>query len=97
MSQTGVVYFSSTKSTSKICCCVPGCNSSPRRDGTVRFHRFPKEGQEIVEVKNIFVDDESIDRHLAWKSVLRIETNVMDQMLVCSKHFTKDDYYFSGK
>lgn len=95
MSQSGA-YFSPKKNKSKRFCSVFGCNSTEKRDETIRFHHYPKKGDSFVEVENKFGIFEKIDRHQAWKKILRMGKNVTQWTVVCSKHFKKEDYVLPG-
>lgn len=94
--QSGVT-FSPKKSKSKKFCSVFGCNSSGNKNETLRFHHFPRKGQGFVEIKNKFGNVEKVDRAQAWENVLRMGKNVSPYMVICSRHFTKEDYVFPSK
>lgn len=95
MSQSGA-FFSPKKSKSKRFCSVFGCNSTAYRDVTVRFHGFPASGEDFVEVTNKLGNLEKIDRAQASKNILRMGKTGSPNMVVCSKHFKKEDYILPG-
>lgn len=53
--------FSPVPNKSKRFCCVYGCKSLTKRDTTVRFHRFPKEGEFVKIPLFIFKNQTSVD------------------------------------
>lgn len=77
------------------CCIVKNSKSKANKDLNISFHRFPPSNQRVV-VKNAFGILEPIDRLKAWQNALKVR-NTTNRMKVCSLHFDKDDYCFSGK
>lgn len=80
-------------------CCVPQCNSWAKRTHCkdVSFHLFPKENERKVLVETKLGLKEKVDRRKAWINLLKIGKPVTKFMKVCSLHFTKDDYFNTGK
>lgn len=89
--------FSPRKSSSKKYCCVYGCSSNPSKNPDVRFHHFPKPNLVFAKIKNYFRDYKKVDCRKMWERVLKISDNVREHMVVCSLHFTKNDYILPGK
>lgn len=85
-----------TKSTARYICVVRGCNSKSNKNLDLIFHSFPKSGDSVVQVENIFGSFEKLDRLKAWKRVLKLK-NVSPRMRVCSLHFDESDYIISSK
>lgn len=86
------VKFTPKQSKSKIFCSVFGCSSKKCRDPSLSFHKFPKAGELKVDFENKFGVKKAIDRRLLWEKVLRMGKKVTDTMVICSLHFTKEDY-----
>lgn len=59
-------------SNNKTFCCVPGCYSKAKRNRTLSFHLFPKQGKRKVLFQNKLGTSEKIDIHKAWALRLRI-------------------------
>lgn len=59
------------------------------------FHNFPKVGDKIP-----ILDDNGMtvvcDRRKLWENKLQITKDVSRFMKVCSRHFTAEDYEYSG-
>lgn len=89
--------ISKEKKKSGFKCVVFGCNNSSRKDGTLIFHSFPKQGQSTVKIENKFGLFDNIDRHAAWVRVLRISVPILSHMRICCRHFSQDDYNLKGK
>ncbi|XP_023211698.1 uncharacterized protein LOC111614559 [Centruroides sculpturatus] len=83
-----------SKSKSKAFCCVPNCNSKAIRDPDISFHVFPHEKQMIFR-KSEFGESQKCNRRKEWIRLLRIGKKVTKYMVVCSKHFTLEDYILS--
>ncbi|XP_067143123.1 uncharacterized protein [Centruroides vittatus] len=84
-----------SKRKSKAFCCVPNCNSKAIRDPDVSFHVFPHEKQMILR-KSEFGESQKCNRRKEWIRLLRIGKKVTKYMVVCSKHFTPEDYILSS-
>ncbi|XP_033216764.1 uncharacterized protein LOC117172711 [Belonocnema kinseyi] len=69
-------------------CCVPGCNS---RSVPFSFHKFPLPPTSLA-VRQV----DYVDRCQEWKEKIGI-TDVSEHTVVCSRHFTEEDYYFPVK
>ena len=89
--------FSPHKNKSKVCCCVFGCKSYAKTHPRVRFHKIPKSGESKVKIKNIFDNEEELDRRKAWERALKLHKYESDHARVCSLHFCKEDYVLPGK
>ncbi|KAH0537979.1 hypothetical protein KQX54_002495 [Cotesia glomerata] len=85
--------FSPKKTKSRKDCCVYGCSSNAARNPKGRFHHFPRTNRFIVKTQNYFGEDEKLDCRQMWIRVLKIGVNVTEHMVVCSLHFTKNDYF----
>ncbi|XP_065287340.1 peroxynitrite isomerase THAP4-like [Dermacentor albipictus] len=70
------------KRKSKEHCSVPYCTSTRWKSHELSFHRFPK----VNEAK----------RRQLWIQKLRMGKPVTPTMVVCSRHFQPDDYFFPG-
>ncbi|XP_067120132.1 uncharacterized protein [Centruroides vittatus] len=84
-----------SKRKSKAFCCVLNCNSKAIRDPDVSFHVFPHEKQMILR-KSEFGESQKCNRRKEWIRLLRIGKKVTKYMVVCSKHFTPEDYILSS-
>ena len=60
------------------------------------FHFFPGPNQKTVKVDIYFGNLENVYIVTAWKKATKIKV-VKSPMIVRSRHFTKRDYFFSGK
>ncbi|XP_064463535.1 uncharacterized protein LOC135386148 isoform X2 [Ornithodoros turicata] len=69
-------------------CSVPQCNSKASKDREVAFHNFPGPAETCIR------NGQTVNRRNEWVRVLRIGKKVSKAMLVCSKHFRKEDYFF---
>lgn len=67
-------------------CCVPQCNSRACKEPNLSFHRFPGE-----------TNSRNAKRRKEWIRVLRTGKKISNRMVVCSKHFQKQDYILPGK
>lgn len=83
------------KSKARIVCCVPGCQSRPKKDN-LTFHYFPKPDKRVVVVNNHFGKSEKVDHFQAWKRVIKLNA-ISPYSKVCELHFTRDDYIFPGE
>ena len=77
------------------CCCVKSCNSTKWKNDTLSFHKIPKRGSAQVTRLNLFGKTEYVDRRSEWLTRLNI-VDSNKELLVCSLHFTPNDYYFPG-
>ncbi|CAN8001326.1 unnamed protein product [Ixodes pacificus] len=66
---------------SKQFCTVPGCVSARWKYVTTSYHKFPAHG---------------MPRRSVWIHKLRIGKKVTCSMVVCSRHFIHDDFFFPG-
>lgn len=66
-------------------CCVPGCNS---QSIPFSFYKFPKNAKNSSRTFDV-------DRYEEWKRRTGI-TTTNENTVVCSRHFTEDDYYYPG-
>lgn len=76
-------------------CCVPGCESTYKKNPDINYHLFPKAGEKI-SVKNAFGTNELCDRRKLWESKLKMGKKASNYMVVCSLHFKQEDYECSG-
>ncbi|KAK0169619.1 hypothetical protein PV328_011806, partial [Microctonus aethiopoides] len=75
-------------------CCVNGCQSRESEKLNISFHSFPKANSSFAIRKNLFNDEEVMDRRKLWMQQLKINSKSdVSSMMVCSKHFNKNDYY----
>lgn len=88
--------FSPHKRKSGKMCAVFGCGNQAEKCPDLRFHTFPKKNEGFVKIVNIFGKFEQVDRLKAWLIALRFGNKLKKHMVVCSKHFKKDDYYLPG-
>lgn len=86
-------FAQKTRKASTGSCCVTSCNSRKKNGQTVVFHRVPGVGSATVEYKNHFGQTVVEDKRSVWLQRLKIE-NRKTEMLVCSLHFSADDYFF---
>lgn len=80
------------RSKSKVMCCVYGCNSNYKRCPQLAFHSFPRV-KKMVNFENKFGYNEAVDVKKAWEIKLLMGKPVTKSMLVCSLHFTENDYF----
>ena len=77
-------------------CAVENCRANSNENLNLSFHFFPSSNQRTVKVNNYFGNPENIDIFAAWKKATNIKI-VQSYTRVCSRHFTKHDYFFPGK
>jgi hypothetical protein len=83
-------------SVSKEYCSVPQCSSRASRDRRLSFHRFPKKGRKVT-VLNEFGKKEQFELRDLWAKKLRLNKPVTPYMIVCSRHFSRADFFLPGK
>ncbi|KAK4875999.1 hypothetical protein RN001_012421 [Aquatica leii] len=73
-------------------CCVPDCKSHAKKSPDISFHRFPRQetGKVFIKTK---LGQTRIDRRRAWEMLLKMGKRVSSRMVVCSLHFTENDYF----
>lgn len=74
-------------------CSVPQCSSWAKTNPDLSFHLFPEAGKHRVKVESALGDPTWMCRRKAWILKLKIGKPVTKYMLVCSKHFTDDDFF----
>lgn len=76
-------------------CFVKSCDSKMNLQKNLSFHKLPKSGIKIERV-NLFGIREILDKRAEWLRILGVR-DVNQELIICSKHFSTDDYCFSGK
>lgn len=76
-------------------CCVKSCDSKVCKNMNLSFHKIPAFGKCKVSRINIFGKEEFVDKRTQWLKLLNIKDK--KYLIVCSKHFTKEDYLYPGK
>ncbi|KAK0073168.1 hypothetical protein PV326_013690 [Microctonus aethiopoides] len=75
-------------------CCVNGCQSRESEKLNISFHSFPKANSSFAIRKNLFNEEEVMDRRKLWIQQLKINSKSdVSSMTMCSKHFNENDYY----
>ncbi|XP_043466303.1 uncharacterized protein LOC122501101 [Leptopilina heterotoma] len=74
-------------------CCVEGCFSKMHENKSLSFHKVPALRKCKVSRINIFGKEELVDKRTMWLKLLNVKDN-KKYLLVCSKHFTKEDYLY---
>jgi hypothetical protein len=89
--ENGVVF------TPKRRCEVPGCTSNAIKDRNLAFHLLPKKNSSRVIVQTP-QGKISKDRRTVWleRCNLKENTCIHKYPVICSRHFTEDDYFKSG-
>ncbi len=89
----------STKKKSNNYCSVFGCCSFYSTNEDISFHCLPKINDPKVLLKNKWGQEELVDRRRMWAILLRFskEALLKKHILVCSKHFTSEDFLPPGK
>ncbi|KAF0704452.1 zinc finger SWIM domain-containing protein 3-like, partial [Aphis craccivora] len=84
----------STKKKSNNYCSVFGCCSFYSTNEDISFHCLPKINDPKVLLKNKWGQEELVDRRRMWAILLRFskEALLKKHILVCSKHFTSEDF-----
>ena len=78
-------------------CCVSDCESKDSEMPDITFYNFPKAKSSFIKRKNLFGNDEVIDRRIMYMRQLKIDVKSdVSSLLVCSKHFEKSDYSLPG-
>lgn len=77
-------------------CSVFGCNARRFRRPELAFHKFPKRGLRNVKIRYQNGEEEWVDVRVAWELQLKMSKPTTSAMNVCSRHFTKDDYFYSA-
>lgn len=86
-------YVKKRYSNSNNYCSVPGCFIYGKKTPGISFHKFPSENE------NIFVKVENknkslwVSRRQAWRYNLRIPREIKPNMIVCSRHFSSNDFF----
>ncbi|KAL1493684.1 hypothetical protein ABEB36_009379 [Hypothenemus hampei] len=75
-------------------CCVSNCNSKKNKNSNLSFHKVPKLGSVKVKRINVFGNVEFVDKRTEWLKKLNVIDNFKQEFLVCSLHFTSNDYHF---
>jgi len=77
-------------------CCVSGCTSNKNVNLNLSFHTVPKANSAKIARINLFEKRELVDKRSEWLRSLKV-ADEDKELLVCSLHFNKDDYYLTGK
>lgn len=79
--------------------CVYGCKSYYRTDDSISFHRLPMLYEPKVLWRNNKEFEELVDCRRIWAILLKLSKEALTkkQILICSKHFTKEDFFPLGK
>lgn len=88
--------FSPRKYNCNTSCYVLGCRSNAKKNPTLRYHAIPKAGKLNVEITNKLNKIEKIDLRQVWVRRLKISENFKCPV-VCSLHFTENNYYLTYK
>lgn len=86
--------FAPRKNNSNVSCCALGCKSYEKKDLDVRFHRVPIAGKSVDIINKLNIK-EIVDRRFVWMKHLKISKN-FSRPMVCSLHFSKEDYFLCG-
>lgn len=84
------------KKSSRGWCCVNKCTSNKSVNLNLSFHTVPKANSAKIFRKNLFGKRELVDKRSEWLRNLKV-TDEDKELLVCSLHFKKDDYYLTGE
>lgn len=82
----------SVKRVNNTYCSVFGCSSKKSKDSSIHFHQFPKKNAQLVNITTVNGVVQRVDKRSAWETVLKYSKPVSQYMLVCSLHFTPNDY-----
>lgn len=79
-------------------CCVANCGSKKHSDSNLNlsFHEVPDYGKSVITRVNLFGKNELVDKRTEWLRRLKVKDSSKTNLLVCSRHFTANDYYLPG-
>ena len=76
-------------------CGVVNCASKKNINTNLSFHKVPKSGTATIAMKNLAGETVIVNKRSEWLKRLNIKDN-NKQILVCSLHFSLEDYLFPG-